>query len=100
MPPQEGRGVRRVQLTGYLSEPVMTALDVRAARAGLSRSAYVADLLERQLADTVSPELRYPAFVVRELVRRLGGDAMADAIDAEFDAINGPGAARQLLGPG
>lgn len=92
--------MRKTQLTGYLSEPVMAALDARAARAGLSRSAYVADLLERNLASTddVLPELRYPAFVVRELVRRLGGDAMADAIDAEFDAVHGPGAARQLLG--
>jgi hypothetical protein len=96
---------RKTQVTVYLGDAETTALDLRAAKARLSRSAYVSRLIKMDLDDMMSrvdgslaqvaEDGQRTAMMLRILLEAADPQALKQ-IDAEMDAKHGLGTAKSL----
>jgi hypothetical protein len=96
---------RKAQVTVYLDGAETDALDLRAAKARLSRSAYVSRLIKMDLGDMmtrvdgslaqVAEDGQRTAMMLRILLEATDPQAL-EKIDAHMDAKYGPGTADDL----
>lgn len=99
--------MRKTQVTVYLDAEQTEALDERARKVRLSRSAYVSRIIAADLADPadlwgdrvvrLEQGLGLMAMTMRELLRIRHPDA-ASHIAARMDERFGPGTTRELFG--